>query len=862
MLHIMQTVLERCVNLRARSFSEPQFHKVLHLIGYALLEEESKNYPFFKFIENSSKYKLFTLMEELLTSPRIDSHKGLLRWTLNKYKRLTDKKEDDYLVMEKEATTSKTPDTEKERRSKLAADRRAKVMAQMQAMQNSFITKNASLFEETTPERKTRTSSLVENMDMSVTLEDEPIALGPNQSARLSVENNHICILCQEEEKITADGPTMVLAAFVQQATVLCQNKHEEQFMDVSRHDPLYLHANLGPSPHTSTCGHVMHSDCWRKYFENIMLREHRRPYRLRHPASFDIDKQEFLCPLCECLSNTVLPLLPSLNYLQPSYPKNDISFQEFIAGISQVLAKKQMVCHGVFKCNTSDECNNKHCDACMHGTNIEPPSVDCEVNWILQPHQVFYSYELDSDLSDKFRQLFPTEVPFIDEPHKDMIQLFTQVAYTRGLNVNPHPSDKRLAPMCWKTLAYTIHSIEVLLRDANKPLLGHLSSRHRDAIENLVRVVAALGSTWQRGIFINSHAIQLLSMLFEHGNEGPSILQWDTFGLLVSLTFSVPSLSCKYAPVPIPTGSALDLHLLKVIFLCHVIKVLVSMDVDHDSCMDTDEDNEQILDVLRILGKCVDVSAYAVWGYVQRACEPFLRCCVLFYHYLTEVAAPAKLTELGGDTFGTMCTYLNLPMTPKELFGTPEAVQLIQRWCDHEEVVCYLGGGNLTVIHEPLIVPELIGLPSDYSDLINMVSTFTCPNSDEDSKNPCMCLMCGELLCSQSYCCQREMNKIAVGACNHHANKCGAGVGIFLRVRECEVLFLAAPHRGCFVTPPYLDDYGETDQGLRRGNPLRLCRERYKKLQTLWLSHGVHEEIARSIETSSHIVATQWNLL
>ncbi|KAG5890458.1 hypothetical protein JTB14_031270 [Gonioctena quinquepunctata] len=871
MLHIMQTILERCVNLRARSFSESQFHKVLHLIGFALLEEESKNYPFFKFIENSSKYKLFSLMEELLSrSARVDSHKSLLRWTLNKYKRLTDKKEDDFCMMQKDEATLEKLDTEKERRAKLAAERRAKVMAQMQAMQNNFITKNASLFEDAATERKPRTTSIVETMDVTEVLEveEQPIALGPRQSPRISVEKISTCILCQEEEKVTVEGSTMVLAAFVQQATVLCQHKTNEALMDISKHDPLYLHANLGPAPHTSTCGHVMHSDCWRKYFDNIMVREHRRPYRLRHPASFDVDKQEFLCPLCECLSNTVLPSLPALNTLQPTPPKNDISFRDCLKGISQVLAGKQKICHGIFKCDSTDECKNKHCNACIYasnGTNIDPPKADCEVNCMLQPHQVFYSYEMSQDLPEEFKHLFPTEVPFIDEAHKDMIQVFTQVAYTRGLNVNPHPSDKRLAPMCWKTLAYTIHSIEVLLRDANKPLIGHLSSRQRDAIENLTRVVGTLGSTWQRGVFINSHVIKLLSILFEHGNEGPSILQWDSLGLLVSLTFSLPSLSCKNTPVPIPTGSALDLHVLRVIFVCHIVKILVVMKVDGlDSSMDTDvKDHIEILEVLKLMGKRTEgISTHAIWENVQYACLPFLRCCVLFYHYLTEVAAPAVFTECGGDTFDNMCAYLDLPRTPIELFGSIETMQLVERWCGHEEVVSYLCGTALEVIREPLPVPHLIELPSDYSELINTVSMFTCPNSDEDSKNPSMCLVCGEILCSQSYCCQIQMNKVDIGACNYHANKCGSGIGIFLRVRECEILFLAAPFRGCFITPPFLDDYGETDQGLRRGNPLRLCRDRYKKLQTLWLSHSIHEEIARSIETTSHIVANQWNLL
>lgn len=257
-------------------------------------------------------------------------------------------------------------------------------------------------------------------------------------------------------------------------------------------------------------------------------------------------------------------------------------------------------------------------------------------------------------------------------------------------------------------------------------------------------------------------------------------------------------------------------------------------------------------------------LSGHAVWKMVQFACLPFLRCCVLFYHYLTDVPAPSLLQEVGGDTFSNMCTYLALPQSPKELFSSKNVLNLINKWCRHEEVQQYLNGAPLLVVHEPLPVNQLVQLPFDYSELMNTIlSTFTCPNSDhDDSRNPTMCLVCGEILCSQSYCCQTELNKMDVGACNYHVHKCGAGVGLFLRVRECEILMLASPQRGCFGSPPYLDDYGETDQGLRRGNPLRLCEERYKKLQTLWLSHSIHEEIARAMESNSTIVTNQWQHL
>ena len=50
-----------------------------------------------------------------------------------------------------------------------------------------------------------------------------------------------------------------------------------------------------------------------------------------------------------------------------------------------------------------------------------------------------------------------------------------------------------------------------------------------------------------------------------------------------------------------------------------------------------------------------------------------------------------------------------------------------------------------------PVQSSGLISLPSDYSELINAASLFTCPNSEGDeARTPAMCLVCGKLLCSQ----------------------------------------------------------------------------------------------------------------
>ncbi|PZC74297.1 hypothetical protein B5X24_HaOG207989 [Helicoverpa armigera] len=157
--HVLKTVLERALDLRARSFSETQVHKALHLMGYALRDEESGHYEFLQFAESAARAGLLQLLQKLVTSPRVDAHRQLARWVLNKMKTLLGQNDENVgdgdnmeTDQEEKPASDEAAEAEKARRAKLAAERRAKVMAQMKTQMNNFISNNATLFEETTTE--------------------------------------------------------------------------------------------------------------------------------------------------------------------------------------------------------------------------------------------------------------------------------------------------------------------------------------------------------------------------------------------------------------------------------------------------------------------------------------------------------------------------------------------------------------------------------------------------------------------------------------------------------------------------------------------------------------------------------------
>ncbi|XP_029032051.2 E3 ubiquitin-protein ligase UBR2 [Osmia bicornis bicornis] len=875
-LHIMKIVLERALNCRPRRFSESQIHKILHLIGYALQEQESGYYPFFAFTARAAKWNICKLLEDLSNSPRVEAYKDLLTWVLTKYREVAG-----YTSMEVTTaaalcteSTTENVESDKEWRTKMAAEKRARIMAQMAAMQKHFMKENAELFEEASLDVN-KSNDRDSNINLSECSQKTPVAVGIGQPARMSEEETYkTCILCQENQAVTATGPAMVLAAFVQQSTVLCQNR--ATLMNTDESNPLYLSSKLGASPHTSTCGHVMHVHCWQEYFNNVLAKENRRPFRLRQPAGFDVEKHEYLCPLCECLSNTVLPLLPALGTLQPT-PQNqpELDFGTWLEAL------KITECNPsgkLYKAQSSKENNDFVCPICVN----TKPLGSLDDGSLLCPTKAI-RHEL-GNVATIFESAYGQSGVTLSENLISTIHFFAQATYAKQFGAEPHEGDSRVPLLAWKSTAYSIHAIESLLQDMDKPLFGALSSRQRDNLEGLARISAVLGSTcvngastnltWADKDTIGRHALSLLTLLLKNPDDGASILDWDPFGVLIPLINSLPSLfSTKFdMPPSIITGGVCEFYALQLVFISHIVQILLTLEFNKEMDIDDEDESENTYsESILIMAQALNINvgtqtAVTMWKQVKEACLPFLRCCALYFHYITDVPAPEELTKVYGATYENICAYLGLPTTCDELVkpNLNIIIKLIDIWKSHPTVQMHSSGTRtVTIIKKSLKVNKLVELPEDYSELINMISSFTCPNSvREDSKTPTLCLVCGEMLCSQSYCCQFELNNAMVGACTYHASKCGAGVGLFLRIRECEILFLRIPNRGFFACPPYLDEYGETDQGLRRGNPLRLCHDRYRQLNQLWLGHGLYESISRAIESSSSPISTRWQHL
>ena len=137
----------------------------------------------------------------------------------------------------------------------------------------------------------------------------------------------------------------------------------------------------------------------------------------------------------------------------------------------------------------------------------------------------------------------------------------------------------------------------------------------------------------------------------------------------------------------------------------------------------------------------------------------PFLRSVALFFHFLTNISPPQRLKDSSSPTlttneeFDILCHYLGLSPKFSVLLESTSMRQLALIWARHPRVHLIVTQTTETqetaienppkLIVQPHSINHLIDLPNDYSDLINSVSQFTCPNSDgDDSRSPTMCLV------------------------------------------------------------------------------------------------------------------------
>ncbi|KAK0428625.1 hypothetical protein QR680_010912 [Steinernema hermaphroditum] len=315
-----------------------------------------------------------------------------------------------------------------------------------------------------------------------------------------------------------------------------------------------------------------------------------------------------------------------------------------------------------------------------------------------------------------------------------------------------------------------------------------------------------------------------------------------------------------------IANGSLDELYALRLTLLAHICQVMAGFkdgEAEHNFSEESDTDralNARISELYRLACPGEELrDARRLRILLHEAIVEFLRPIAILYNSITLIPPPEALKDPSLDEFEPLLRYMGLSHHFIDLIDGQFVERLFANWGKYYPQV---DRQLARPVQLPIRLNRLIDLPADITDVVNLAVNYKCPSvrvEELATSVPTMCLVCGAILCSQSYCCQQTIGKEAVGACTFHTKQCSGSGGIFLRLRDSQLLILANRSRGMLKPAPYVDEFGETDQGFRRGNPLHLNKELYAKIQQLWLHQRITEEVVSQYDINYRYVTMEW---
>lgn len=771
-----------------------------------------------------------------------------------------------YAVVKKQTPTNmELPDqrdSETLQRRLAAKERQANIMAQFQKQQQTFLEQFEGAVDYDDEEQ---------NMDLTPSLQVE-------ETDDMWSFPSDVCIFCQERSDdgrlygILAtihDSKVFRNTPFAQTSAVLDILNCPASFDVSAEHMRPSQMSKIGegfPAKSTyngalaTSCGHCFHQTCFESYCANTQQR-HVQQISRNHPEN--IDKKEFVCPLCKSLGNVFLPVVwPNKAQTQPSKLfQSQQSFADFlqfscgpaISRLEKAIDSTQALKRKVTKTREMFHEYNQ--------TGLAKPVLESFESLgsahfarrmhIIQRRSVIGLEDmLDPEFvrRSSFGALNGSEA--VHKMYRRLLSVLQVLGYSPTLTDTP--DELTDIASLWRLMSSTIASTELLFRGQASPGPTLLSQVPEQLI-TLLRILAETILTYS-SMSVCQRSEQLSAVIeFSTLNE-VAIKQLFIGHPSLSEAGEIPAKGCE----PLLSTSIFDTfvqasfctilavkfepyHLLRLYYLAEIVKTTIAIaentmesetnfkwvdqtelaempvaeDIEFFESFATTVLHERRLDSAR-LQRVQSLNSTAYRTMVERYALIFLRKSLVLFSSRFFMATP-HAAEMEGPELERLCHLLRLP-SPSEMFASftndRESTSIIKPmivgWCRHFAVHPASRSEQVLDIPHPSIY-ELVKLPKALDILFTQRSLRPCKKCGNVPPEPALCLFCGEILCYQAFCCA-ENDK---GECNLHIQTCGGQVGIFLVIKKCAILILHGS-QGSFMNAPYLDLHGETDLGLK----------------------------------------------
>ena len=831
-IHILYIILDRA-RQESDLVTECMIHQALFLIAVGIQEERTGSIT--GFIEslkgaNSSNYDFLPILASITSLPSCAEVIPLVHW-INK----------ELLSKEQLHNLSKETDARKDSEKKLVERGhllQTRAMDNLKQQQSSFLQRFAMSDVDCEDEYDDVVEKPIEESSCSVGIGVQCLECSPGQQT-------DACIFCQESSVAAgAQSPTEVENLFVLPAYCSSYSglrKSQSSVQSLSDTDAVLTSADLDLGVVVKSCGHSFHFSCWGRFMKGSSSTY----------SQLVISPEEYKCPLCYSICNTIIPLSLGLSYSAEISQTHDVpTFEQFLNLLSGV-------------------------------TNAK-----------------FYT-EATVQLATAFRDCFK-KLPLLNDSvkfftdNKEAFKLRTKCTQVAYAGVTPADASFQVNAL-HNAVNYTLQAKSNEMIFMERLVSEEVSAHQELVLRSLVHTAVICMDIESHQICCQNANTILNALITSSSNPDSKMFDYDAFSLLVNLQFSLPHLvSQVLQTIPdlsltLPLLPTLSLHVFKLILYYRLVQILLysnlatlSADADPDGV-----DRDPLFRLWSLRRRALpeklrqfSFSMKSLHQEVLRLLLPFLRTTCMFYNLLFNLPFPPQLTDRSeisdkltcSDEVEILLAYLGCPSFMScigEIFDSQCSHDLVRTWIATRSSASLVYAQYTQ--HPSLIVfpyGGLITLPHSYLDIMTEAFAYDCPVTLQRADDVIKCLVCGKCVCMSCFACsetykQSTNRAVSLGPYAEHTYKCSNGIGIGIRVKNASLILLSGVLRdrttGTTMQIPYLDQFGEHDKQLRKGSPLFLSKQGYKEINQIWMQHGVPSTIEKQNEDKPWFMVLDW---
>lgn len=494
-----------------------------------------------------------------------------------------------------------------------------------------------------------------------------------------------------------------------------------------------------------TTCCHLLHYRCFQSYFKSIQTRVFHVP---RNPPE-NVDAGEFLCPLCKALSNIIIPI-------------------NWEKGLTRRISGPEWSEQSISGCSSWLEPIKEIPDLSSTFGTIRFYQID----HVMDPDQGFVNelrrQEVRRKSQRNSRQIY-----------EDIIGRLKDIASRSRMQIRGECDTFSIL------LAGTVTAMEIAYRgtadasnvDVYPPVIGSLSPSDLMLLRILAQTAKDMSQfqgnpfkMWRDfnipdkpvSIWMSGSASSQSSQ--QSGEYGSCLLSVDVFERFV-LDCSSHFDNNEYTLI---IHYAAEITKIVLAILGSTTALSFILGVSKWECA-----NEVVPKGSRSLLKYFigtaridssDKLLDGIYRLAQRFILPFLRKMLIFIH-VSEGFVFCRPENTDEPESNRLCRLLGLPsladMLDMPVSPHNHLFQLIDDWMTWWKANTI---SRTLDVHHPAVF-QVIGLPERLDILLELASKLRCPVCRQVPDDPAMCLLCGDVVCAQSACCDRE----GVGEMNLH---------------------------------------------------------------------------------------------